>query len=113
MWMPGQLTVVTRTGEPVGRIRIRERQAKLLWKLLWAHYGTVLHDRWVAKQTTDASLAEYQRTLALNDSIKAELVRLAEEMGWELPHEQSVGSDPEGTGPVDAAAEREPVDRRT
>lgn len=96
------------TADRPGRVRFREPQAQLYWSLLWDYYGIVINRRWQAKQR-NVSLHSYQRELAMIDAMKAELVRTAEEMGWELGG-QSVEPDAQGPGPVDAAAERERLD---
>lgn len=97
------------TADRPGRVRFREPQAQLYWSLLWDYYGIVINRRWQAKQR-NAALTSYQRELAMIDAMKAELMRTAEEMGWDLFDGKPEQPDAQGPGPVDAAAERERLD---
>lgn len=85
---------------PWGRIRVREDQAHLLYRLLWEERGRVTRIRSQWYDVIDSKTSFNQAT-ALVDATKDELGRLADEQGWTL-HGQpeqpdQTRADPPGT----------------
>lgn len=78
---------------PWGRIRVRYDQAVLYYRLLWEERGRLTFERSRWKNQKDA-LPGFNRAIALVDSSKEELERLADEQGWDL-RGQSGASDPQ------------------
>ncbi len=77
-----------------GRIRVREEQAHLLHRLLWEERGRITSERARWRQIAPA-LTNFNQIIAVLDSTKAELGRLADEQGWVLD-DQSWGEVPQG-----------------
>lgn len=66
-----------------GRIRVREDQARLMFRLLYNERGRMVQERmnWKSDPTVTPG---FNRVVALIDASRDELFRLAEEMGWDL-----------------------------
>lgn len=74
------------TRKPYGRIRVRYDQAQLFHRLLWQERGVVSRQRAEAKEKglSPDVITGFNQYIALIDATKEEILRLAEEQGWEL-----------------------------
>lgn len=93
------------------RIRLNEKEADLLFALLWAHRQRVMAARRGAK-AAGRSLVQYQRELAIVRNVYDELRLLADERGWNVVQHQPAheeGADSEAAPRQSGTVGRRPT----